>query len=71
MRLWVRPLALLSGVRLWRAMRCGVGCRRSWDPALLWLWHRPVATALMRPLAWESPYAAGAAIEKAEKTKSK
>ena len=27
------------------------------DPALLWLWHRPV----IRPLAWEPPYAAGAA----------
>jgi len=40
---------------------CGVGCRRGSDPALLWLWHRPVATAPIQPLAWESPYAAGAA----------
>ena len=29
------------------------------DPALLWLWHRPAATAPIRPLAWEPPYAAG------------
>ena len=29
------------------------------DPALLRLWHRPVATALIRPLAWEPPYAPG------------
>ena len=28
------------------------------DPALLWLWSRPVATAPIRPLAWEPPYAA-------------
>ena len=27
-------------------------------------WHRPVATALIRPLAWESPYATGVALEK-------
>ena len=28
---------------------CGVGCRRGLDPALLWLWRRPVATALKTP----------------------
>ena len=39
------------------------------DLALLWLWHRPVATALVRPLAWEPPYAAGAALEKTKKKK--
>ena len=32
---------------------------------MLWLWRRPVATAPMQPLAWEPPYAAGAAKEKA------
>ena len=30
---------------------------------LLWLWCRPVATAPVRPLAWEFPYAAGAALK--------
>ena len=39
-------------------MSCGVGCRRGSDPVLLWLWRRPVATALIRPLAWEPSYAA-------------
>ena len=35
------------------------------DPTLLWLWCRPpAATALIRPLAWEPPYAAGAALKK-------
>jgi len=47
---------------------CGVGCRRGSDPALLWLWRRPVATAPIQPLAWEPPYAAGAAEEIATTT---
>ena len=25
------------------ALSCGIGCRRSLDPVLLWLWCRPVA----------------------------
>ena len=55
-------------------MSYGVGHRRGSDPALLWLWRRPVATALSRPLAWEPPYATGEALEKAKrqnKTKQK
>ena len=27
------------------------------DLVLLWLWRRPAATARIRPLAWELPYA--------------
>ena len=50
-------------------MSCGVSCRRGSDPALLWLWRRPVATALIRPLAWEPPYAARAAHEIARQKK--
>ena len=34
-----------------------------------WLWHRLVAKASIRPLAWESPYAAKAALEKAKRQK--
>ena len=37
---------------------------------LLWLWHRPAVVALIRPLAWEPPYATGGALEKA-KTRNK
>ena len=48
MSLWVQSLALLSGLRIHIAMSCGVGCRCSSDLALLWLWHSPVATALIR-----------------------
>ena len=52
-------------------MSCGVGHRRSLDLTLLWLWHRLVATALIGPLAWESPYAMGAALKKRQKNKKK
>ena len=45
-------------------MSCGVGCRCGSDPSLLWLWHRLVATALIRLLAWEPPYAMGAALKR-------
>ena len=38
---------------------------------LLWLWRRPVATAPIGPLAWEPPYAAGAAQEIATTTTTK
>ena len=38
---------------------------------LLWLWRRPVAAALIRPLAWELAYAAGAALEKTKRQKNK
>ena len=50
-------------------MSCGVGCRHGSDPSLLWLWHRLAATASIQPLAWEPPYAMGAALEKKKITK--
>ena len=52
-------------------MSCGVGRRHSLDPSLLWLWRRPVATAPIGPLAWEPPYAPGAAQEIAKRQKKK
>ena len=52
-------------------MSCGIGCRHGSDPALLWLWYRLVATAPIRPLAWEPPYAVAAAQEKAKRQKKK
>ena len=50
-------------------MSCGVARRCGLELVLLWLWHRPVATALIHPLAWEPPHAGGAALEKAKKKK--
>ena len=37
------------------------------DLALLWLWHRPAAVSLIGPLAWELPYATGAALKSKKK----
>ena len=55
MRTQVQSLAPLSGLSI--IQHCGVGCRCSLDLALLWLWHRPAATALIQPLGWELPHA--------------
>ena len=41
------------------------------DMVLLWLWRRPAATALIRPLGWEPPYATGVALEMAKRQKKK
>jgi len=71
MRFWVGSLALLSGLRIWLCVSCAVGCRCSLDLVLLWLWRRPVATALIRPLAWEPPYAEGVALKGQKKDKKK
>ena len=66
MRRQALSLALISGLRIWcfPELSCVVGCRDGLDLVLLWLWCRPVATALIRPLAWEPPYAMGGALGK-------
>ena len=50
-------------------MSCGVACGCGSDPVLLWLWCRPVAIAMIRPLPWEPPYAVRAAEEKTKRQK--
>ena len=52
-------------------MSCGVGHRRGSDPLWLWLWHRPLTIALIRPIAWEPSYAEGVALEKTKKKERK
>ena len=52
-------------------MSCGVSCRHGSDLALLWLWHRLEATALIGPLAWEHPYAVGVALKRQRDKKKK
>ena len=50
---------------------CGVVRRQGLD-LRLWLWLRRAATAPIGPLAWEPPYATGAAPKRQEtKTKPK
>ena len=50
-------------------MNCTVGRRCGLDLPLLWLWCRLAATAPIQPLAWELPYATGAALKKKKKRK--
>ena len=65
MRMQVQSLASLKGLRIW-------GCHELWyrlqiQPVLLWLWCGLAAAALIRPLAWELPYAVGTALKRKEK----
>ena len=51
------------------ALSCGIGHRCSSDPELLWLWLR--LQLRLDPLAWEPPYAAEMALEKAKRQRKK
>ena len=56
---------LIPGLAQWvkdLALSCGVDHRCRSDLALLWLWCGPAAVAPVGPLAWELPYATGAAL---------
>ena len=61
----VRSLTSLSRLKI----RPCDGC--SLDLALLWLWHRPAAAALIQPLPWKLPYASGVALKRQQTTKKK
>ena len=67
----VQSLDSFSGLESGNAMSCGLSHRHSSDPALLWLWCKPAATARVQPPAWELPYAAAGAALKRQKTKQK
>ena len=69
MKMRILSLASLSGLRIWWCPSCGIGRRRSQDLTLLWLWYRPAAAAPIQPLAWELPYASGAAPKEKKKKK--
>ena len=56
---WVKDLAV----------SCSIGHRCSSNPILLWLWYRPAAVALIKPLVWDLPNAAGVALKKEKKKK--
>ena len=56
----------------WRpsiAVSCRVSPRQGLDLALLWLWYRPMATALIQPVSWKPLYAMGAALKRQKKKK--
>ena len=52
-------------------MSCGVGHRCGLDLALLWLWCKLAAAALIRSLAWELPYVEGMALKRQKRKKRK
>ena len=52
-------------------MSCDVGHRHGLVPVLLWLWRRPAAAAPIGSLAWEPPYAVGAALKRQKTQKGK
>ena len=52
-------------------MSCGLLCQHDSDLALLLLWCRPMATAPIRPLAWQPLYAMRAALKRQKKKKKK
>ena len=64
---WPHSVGWGSGI----AESSGVGHICGLDPALLWLWHRLTATALIGPLPWKPPYATRADLEKAKRQKKK
>ena len=66
MRMWIWSLASFSGLRMQCCCKLQHS-RCSSDLALLWLWCRPAAAALIQPLAQELPYATGAALVKKKK----
>ena len=57
---WPRSVGWGSGI----AVSFGVGRRHGSYLALLWLWLGPAAAAPIGPLAWELPYAEGAALKR-------
>ena len=50
-------------------MSCGVGHRQGSDPALLWLWHRQAAAALIQSLPRGHPHAKGVALKRQKRKK--
>ena len=57
---WPHSVGWASGI----TVSCDVGYRCGSDMALLWLWCRLAAVALIQPLAWELPCAVGAKKKK-------
>ena len=69
--MWVRSLASLIGLS---AQHCHeLWCRLQMRLSLvwLWLWCRLAIVALIGPLAWEPPYAAGVALKSKKEKKQK
>ena len=53
----VQSLSLLSRLRIWHCRELWCRLKTRLGPALLWLWCRLAAVALIQPLSWKPPYA--------------
>ena len=64
---------MIPGLTQWVkvAVSCAVGRRHGSDLVLLSLWRRLAAPALIGLLAWEPPYASGAALKRQKQNKTK
>ena len=62
MRIRVRSLASLSGLRIQRCHELWCSHRHGSD--MVWLWSRPAAMTLIRPLTCELPYTVGVALKR-------
>ena len=65
MRMWVQSLVSLSGLGIWHC--CELWCSSQMghgSGVAVAVWYRQAAAVPIRPLAWESPYATGAALKK-------
>ena len=61
------PNSLFKDHQAWVPHALSAGCRHGLDLALLWLWCRLAAVAVIRPLAWEPPHAMLSPKEKKKK----
>ena len=62
----------IPGITQWIRRCHELWCRSQTQlrSCMLWLWLRPAATTPIQPLAWDPPYATGAALKR-QKTKIK
>ena len=63
----------IPGLPQWVKDPVSLWCRSQMQlgPGLAMLWHRPVATAPIQPLAWKPQQAAGAALKRQKRKKKK
>ena len=68
MRMWVRSLASVTGLRIQRCLELWCRLQTQLGFRIAVVVCRPAAAA---PLAWKLPYATGAAVKKKQKTKKR
>ena len=63
----VRSLTSLSGLRIWHGGELWCRSQRQLGSHIAAAVCRPPAAVLIRPLAWELPYAVGASLKRKKK----